>query len=127
MTATGRMTWLIVVGSLSMLIGSILLSVMWDGIPTWIATLFLVPSSIGQGFSFPATMVGVLATSTQDDQAVMTSTLILWRQLGTVMGVALSSLVMQNALTAYLNAFVTGKHKEDVCIPFHFLLHLLVL
>ena len=114
MTATGRMTWLIVVGSLSMLLGSVLLSVMWDGIPTAVATLFLVPSSMGQGLSFPATMVGVLATSTQEDQAVMTISLLLWRQLGTVMGVALSSLVLQNALTVYLNALVTGKHKEDV-------------
>lgn len=117
MTATGRMTWLIVVGSFSMLLGGVLLSVMWDDIPTWLATLFLVPPSLGQGLSYPASMVGVLATSTQEDQAVMTSTLILWRQLGTVMGVALSSLVLQNALTAYLNALVTGKHKEDVRVP----------
>ncbi|KAF1964014.1 MFS general substrate transporter [Bimuria novae-zelandiae CBS 107.79] len=116
MAATGRMTWLIVLGSLSMLLGAVLLSVIWDGIPTWLATLFLVPPSLGQGLSFPASMVGVLATSTQDDQAVMTSTLTLWRQLGTVMGVALSSLVLQNALTAYLNALVTGKHKEDIIL-----------
>lgn len=115
MTATGRMTWLIVVGSLSMLLGSVLLSVMWDGIPTWLATLFLVPPSLGQGLSYPATMVGVLATSTQDDQAVMTSTLSLWRQLGTVMGVALSSLVLQNVLTVWLDALVTGADKEEVC------------
>ncbi|KAF9739461.1 hypothetical protein PMIN06_001066 [Paraphaeosphaeria minitans] len=116
MTATGRMTWLIVAGSLSMLLGGVLLSVMWDDIPTWLATLFLVPPSLGQGLSYPAAMVGVLATSTQEDQAVMTSTLILWRQLGTVMGVALSSLVLQNALTVYLNALVTGKHKEDIIL-----------
>ncbi|KAJ4301381.1 hypothetical protein N0V90_003473 [Kalmusia sp. IMI 367209] len=116
MTATGRMTWLIVVGSISMLVGGVLLSVMWEDIPTWLATLFLVPASLGQGLSYPATMVGVLATSTQEDQAVMTSTLILWRQLGTVMGVALSSLVLQNALTAYLNALVTGRHKEDIIL-----------
>jgi MFS family permease len=86
MTATGRMTWLIVVGSLFMLLGALCLSVMWDGIPTWVATVFLVPASIGQGLSFPSTSVAVLATSTQADQAVMTSTLILWRSLGIVMG-----------------------------------------
>lgn len=117
MTATGRMTWLIIVGSLSMLLGGVLLSVMWDGIPAWLATLFLVPPSLGQGLAYPATMVGVLATSTQDDQAVMTSTLTLWRQLGTVMGVALSSLVLQNALGVYLDRMVTGKGKEDVSLP----------
>lgn len=47
MTATGRMKWLIVVGSLSMLLGATCMSLMWDGIPKWLATAFLVPSSIG--------------------------------------------------------------------------------
>jgi MFS family permease len=115
MTATGRMQWLIVLGSCCMLIGGILLSVLWDGIPTWLVTIFLAPPSIGQGLAFPATSVAVLATSTQVDQAVMTSTLILWRSLGVVMGVSISSVILQNALTAYLNSFVTGPNKEEVC------------
>ena len=114
MTATGRMKWLIVLGSLSMLLGAVCLSAMWDGIPNWVATIFLVPASIGQGLSFPAASVAVLATSTQEDQAVMTSTLILWRNLGTVMGVSFSSLILQNTLTAYLNQLVTGPDKDEV-------------
>ncbi|KAI4628395.1 hypothetical protein J4E80_002534, partial [Alternaria sp. BMP 0032] len=114
MTATGRMKWLIVVGSLSMLLGATCLSLMWDGIPKWLATVFLAPSSIGQGLSFPATSLAVLATSTQEDQAVMTSTLILWRSLGIVMGVSLSSLILQNALTSYLEALVTGHNKAKI-------------
>jgi hypothetical protein len=115
MTATGRMKWLIVVGSLSMLVGAVCLSLMWDGIPAWLATVFLGPPSIGQGLAFPATSLAVLATSTQEDQAVMTSTLILWRSLGVVMGVSLSSVVLQNCLTAYLDKFVTGEDRADVC------------
>jgi len=114
MTVTGRMKWLIVVGSLSMLMGATCLSSMWDSIPTWLATLFLVPSSIGQGFVFPATSLAVLATSSQTDQAVMTSTLILWRSLGVVMGVSLSSLILQNALRLYLERLVTGRHKYEI-------------
>jgi MFS family permease len=116
MTATGRMKWLIVTGSLSMLIGATCLSSMWDNIPSWLATIFLVPSSIGQGLSFPATSLAVLATSSQEDQAVMTSTLILWRSLGIVMGVSVSSLILQNALTAYLEQLVTGHNKSEVRI-----------
>ncbi|KAH7088989.1 major facilitator superfamily domain-containing protein [Paraphoma chrysanthemicola] len=84
MTATGRMKWLIIVGSLSMLIGATCLS------------------------------LAVLATSTQEDQAVMTSTLILWRSLGIVMGVSFSSLILQNALTAYLEQLVTGHQKDEI-------------
>ncbi|PVI02520.1 MFS general substrate transporter [Periconia macrospinosa] len=114
MTATGRMRWLIVLGSLSMLLGGITLSLMWEGVPAWLATIFLVPASVGQGLSFPASSVAVLATSTQEDQAVMTSTLTLWRSLGIVMGVSLSSVILQNALTAYLEKLVTGPHREEV-------------
>ncbi|KAF2813177.1 MFS general substrate transporter [Mytilinidion resinicola] len=114
MTSTGRMKELFVSGSLCMLLGSICLSSMWDGIPTWLATIFVCPSSIGQGLAFPASSIAVLATSSQEDQAVMTTTLTLWRSLGTVMGVSLSSLVLQNSLSAYLNDLVTGAHKDEI-------------
>ncbi|KAH8722337.1 major facilitator superfamily domain-containing protein [Phaeosphaeriaceae sp. PMI808] len=114
MTATGRMEWLIVVGSLSMLVGATCLSSIWNDIPTWLATIFLVPSSIGQGLSFPASSLAVLSTSSQEEQAVMTSTLVLWRSLGIVMGVSLSSLILQNALTAYLEQLVTGHKKHKI-------------
>lgn len=114
MTATGRMKELIVTGSLCMLLGAVCLSVMWKDIPTWLATIFVAPSSLGQGLSFPASSLAVLATSTQEDQAVVTSILTLWRNLGIVMGVSISSLILQNALTAYLQRFVTGAHKDEV-------------
>ncbi|KAF2275562.1 MFS general substrate transporter [Westerdykella ornata] len=116
MAATGRMKWLIVVGSLSTLLGAICLSLMWDSIPTWLATIFLGPASIGQGLSFPATSLAVLATSSQEDQAVMTSTLTLWRSLGVVMGVSASSVVLQNALGVYLERFVEGSDKAEVIL-----------
>ncbi|KAF2129271.1 MFS general substrate transporter [Dothidotthia symphoricarpi CBS 119687] len=91
MTATGRMKWLIVLGSFCMLIGAVCLS-------------------------FPATSLAVLATSSQEDQAAMSSTLVLWRSLGIVMGVSFSSLILQNALTAYLERLVTGHHKEEIIL-----------
>jgi len=57
----------------------------------------------------------MLATSTSEDLAVATSTLILWRSLGTVMGVAVSSLIVQNALIYFLDQLVAGPRKEEVC------------
>ncbi|KAI9683005.1 MAG: hypothetical protein M1822_006198 [Bathelium mastoideum] len=113
-TATGRMKPLLVVGSISMVIGAVLLTAMWPSIPSWLATAFLVPPSIGQGFAFPATMLAVLATCEQSEQAVVTSTLILSRSLGTVIGVAVSSLIVQNALWRFLEQNVTGEGKEKV-------------
>ena len=65
---------------------------------------------------FPASTVSVLAISTHDDQAVMTSTLGLWRNLGTVMGVAISSLIVQNGLVVYLEKYISGPDKADVSI-----------
>lgn len=66
---------------------------------------------------FPATSISVLAVSSHSDQAVMTSTLGLWRNLGTVMGVAISSLIVQNGLIAYLDQYITGPNKIEVCLP----------
>jgi MFS family permease len=115
LTWTGRMKSPQVVGAICMLIGGICLVVMKRETPLWLVTIFVSPPAVGQGFMFPATTLSVLATTSVEDQAVMTSTLTLWRNLGTVMGVAISSLVLQNALLAYLTRYVTGPHKEEVC------------
>ncbi|OAR02268.1 hypothetical protein LLEC1_03280, partial [Akanthomyces lecanii] len=81
------------------------------------ATVFLlalVPYALANGLQYTTTAVAVLATSTRDEQAVVMSALAIWRSLGTVLGVALSSLVVQNALLCYLNIFVRGPRREDV-------------
>jgi len=97
------------------------LAIMTKDMPTWLYLAFLVPASMGQGFQFPGTFMAILAVSEQAEQAVVTSTLILWRSLGMVLGVAASSLVLQNALVGYLDTFVTGPDKEKVsCISFTF-------
>ncbi|EOD46742.1 putative mfs multidrug transporter protein [Neofusicoccum parvum UCRNP2] len=88
---------LIVGGSLIALVGAICLTSMWDGIPTWLATIFVVPVSTGLGLSFPAASLAVLATSTKEDQAVMTSTLSLFRSLD-------------------LEKYVTGPEKEQIIL-----------
>ncbi|EKG13371.1 Major facilitator superfamily [Macrophomina phaseolina MS6] len=116
MTYTRRMKELIVGGSLISLAGAICLTSMWDGIPKWLATIFVVPVSTGLGLSFPAVSLAVLANSTQEDQAVMTSTLSLFRSLGAVFGVAISSLIAQSALTTGLENYVTGPEKQEIIL-----------
>lgn len=54
----------------------------------------------------------MLAVSDQREQAVVSSTLVLWRALGSVLGVACSSLVLQNSLLAYLASYVTEEGHE---------------
>ena len=113
-TATGRMKPMIVIGGFSMIIGAMLLTTMWPSIPAWLATAFLVPPSIGQGLGFPPSVIALLAACKHEEQAVVTSTMILSRSLGTVIGVAVSSLIVQNALWKYLEQNVTGDGKEEV-------------
>lgn len=79
-----------------------------------VAMICISFSSLGQGFAYPSLMVSILATSKREDQAVATTTLGLWRSLGSVMGVAVSSWVFQNTLLYYLNHQVTGAEKDHV-------------
>ena len=107
-----RPTWAL--GSVCFLIGSVCMACIRPGIPDWLCIAFVTTVSLGLGFAYPSTTMGILAVSSQEDQAVATTTLVLWRSLGTVMGVALSSLILQNALILYLDQLVTGKYKADI-------------
>lgn len=76
--------------------------------------LVVLPADYLTGFQFPGCFIALLAVSEQAEQAVVTSTLILWRSLGIVLGISLSSLIVQNALVVYLDEMVTGPDKYKV-------------
>ncbi len=113
-SSTRRLKWPLVLGASLSLVGIFCLAAMQRGWPAIWYILCLLPGAAGGGFQFPGTFMAVLSVSEQRDQAAVTSTLILWRSLGHVLGVACSSLVVQNALWHYLNVFVTGPEKEAV-------------
>ncbi|KAI9732346.1 MAG: hypothetical protein M1834_001553 [Cirrosporium novae-zelandiae] len=113
-TWSRRLMPMVRVGAGCFLVGSICMSCIWKDIPEWASMLFITISSSGQGFGFPASTMCLLAASAQEEQAVVSTTLALWRNLGTVMGVALSSLILQNTLIAYLNQKVTGEDKAEI-------------
>lgn len=106
---TKRLKWPMGLGAAGYLAGTVALSSMQRGWPLWLYLLCLVPHSMGQGFQFPGTFMAILAASEQGEQAVVTSTLILWRSMGMVLGIAGSSLVVQNALWGYLEKNVTDE------------------
>jgi hypothetical protein len=113
-TYTRRLKAPLVAGTIFLLFGTACLLFMTRGLPDWLYLLVLVPSAMGNGFMFPGSFMAVLAVSDQSEQAVVTSTLILWRSLGGVLGVATSSLVLQNALLFFLEETVNGPEKQDV-------------
>ncbi|KAF7882109.1 hypothetical protein EAF00_011625 [Botryotinia globosa] len=104
----------LVLGVSLYVIGSIGLVAMNRSLPNWVYVLLLIPSSMGQGFQMPGSFMSVLAVSEQGEQAVVTTTLVLWRSMGQVLGVAVSSLIVQNSLVGFLNANVVGPDKEKV-------------
>lgn len=106
----------IIIGEALLVIGGCAAATIGMNTPDAVAMVCVSLSSLGQGFSFPSLMVSVLATSDQEEQAVATTTLSLWRYLGAVMGVAISSWVFQNSLAYQLEKLVTGPNKEGVIL-----------
>ncbi|EXJ91905.1 hypothetical protein A1O3_00455 [Capronia epimyces CBS 606.96] len=116
-TATRRMKPPMTVGTFFMLAGSILVACLRADTPMWSVPLLIPFCSIGQGFFFPATIIAVLALHAQDEQAVVTTSLGLLRNMGSIMGVAISSWILQNALLVYLHRTVTAADeatKEEI-------------
>lgn len=113
-TYTRRLKWPLMLGTGLAIFGNAGLLLLRRGLPSYVYILALVPSSFGSGFQFPGTFMAILASSPQSEQAVVTSTLLLWRSLGGVLGVAMSSLVVQNALLHYLREMVHGDLRDEV-------------
>ncbi|KIW60831.1 hypothetical protein PV05_01017 [Exophiala xenobiotica] len=116
-TITRRMKPPMVSGTLISFIGAICVTCLSSDTPTWSVPLLIPFCSLGQGLLFPATTIAVLALNSQDEQAVVTTTLGLVRNLGAILGVAISSWVLQNALLVYLDRIVTApdpKTKEHI-------------
>ncbi|KAJ4164652.1 hypothetical protein LMH87_006315 [Akanthomyces muscarius] len=113
-TYTRRLKWPLLLGTGLATAGNMGLLLLRRGLAAPLYVLALIPGSLGTGFQFPGTVMAVLASSPQSDQAVVTSTLLLWRSLGSVLGVATSSLVVQNALLHYLQRIVSGDRRDEV-------------
>ncbi|POS83476.1 hypothetical protein EPUL_004470, partial [Erysiphe pulchra] len=114
MTWTKQLKIYLVFGISLSLIGSIALSFLHRGWPTWVYLTFLIPTSLGQGFMNTTIIMSILSVSLQSDQAVVSSTLVLWRSLGSVLGVSLSSLILQNILLIFLDQNVIGPKRQEV-------------
>jgi Na+/melibiose symporter-like transporter len=104
----------LITGSFLIAAGSIGLTFMPRDLPSPVYSWLTALATGGQGFNFPTISLAILAVSHPDDMAVATSTLILFRSLGTVLGVAASSLVAQNGLSYFLEREVTGPGKSQV-------------
>ncbi|KAL9109535.1 MAG: hypothetical protein Q9227_005870 [Pyrenula ochraceoflavens] len=115
-TWTQRLKPTILFGALLFLIGAGTPALLQRTTPNWLIVLLIIGASTGQGAMYPATTVAVLKTSSHDEAAVATTTLGLWRNIGFVMGVAISSWVLQNVLPVFLDRTVTGNPSTKASI-----------
>ncbi|KAI1501222.1 major facilitator superfamily domain-containing protein [Biscogniauxia marginata] len=105
---------MIILGGVCLLLGGCIAASMNVHTPGIFAMLSIALSSLGQGFSYPSLMISILATSSREDLAVASTTLGLWRNMGSLLGVAISSLIFQNTLTRGLEKTVTGPNREEI-------------
>lgn len=110
-TRTGKLRSLILIGFILILLGLGAMSVANNELPNYAYSGIISLPLIGQGFAFPTLIVAQLAASSQDDAAIATATLLLLKNLGNVLGVAVSGLVSQNTLVFYLFKLVEGPEK----------------
>ncbi|KAH8901465.1 MFS general substrate transporter [Thozetella sp. PMI_491] len=116
-TWTRRLKWPLMTGSTMLLFGTACVTQgLQRRFPSSVYSLALLPSSLAQGFCFPGSVMAVLGVSTQQQQAVVVSILILFRNVGMIIGVAYSSLLFQNSLFYFLNEFVTGPDKDQIIL-----------
>jgi MFS family permease len=113
-TYTRRLKPTLMFGAVVYIIGSIAVTCINKNTSELVSLILITGVPLGQGFVFPNTMMSALAVSDQADQAVVTTTIGLWRNLGTVLGVAISSLVFQNCLIANLRKNVSGPDREAI-------------
>lgn len=113
-TWSKRLKPTVIIGDVFLLLGGLAATTMGANTPDAIAMVCVSLATLGQGFAFPSLMVSVLATSETDEQAVATTTLGLFRNLGSVMGVATSSWIFQNTLVYQLDSKVTEPNRETV-------------
>jgi hypothetical protein len=99
-----------ITGAICLLGGVVAVTVLcsYTNVPSWLFILIISGGHIGQGFLLPATTIAALSLNAEDQQAVVTTTLGLLRNLGVILGVSVSSWVLQNTLNVYLNKYVTG-------------------
>lgn len=113
-TYTRRLKPMLIVGSIVYVAGSIAIYFMDRKFSEVVKIVLITPTPLSQGFIYPGSMMAAFATSPQEEQGVIVTTLSLWRNLGIVVGVSISSLVFQNMLVVYLEDLVQGADRERI-------------
>ncbi|CAI7614451.1 hypothetical protein N7533_013369 [Penicillium manginii] len=100
MRRTGKYFWLTIVGYSSLTVGCFTIYLFSGGVTESTVPMILgmVFSAFGNGIGVTTTLIGLISNATFEDQAVVTACSYLFRSLGSVIGLSLSSTVVQQLL-----------------------------
>ncbi|KAL2001551.1 hypothetical protein VTN02DRAFT_1601 [Thermoascus thermophilus] len=112
---TGRYFWLTVAGYTSLTCGLLVIFLASGGAfkNTVVVILGMVMSGFGNGIGVTTTLIGLISNASPQDQAVATACSYLFRSLGSVIGLSLSSTVVQQLLRNRLRSALGGNKDID--------------
>ncbi|KAL1990530.1 hypothetical protein VTN49DRAFT_6369 [Thermomyces lanuginosus] len=112
---TGRYYWLTIAGYSSLTTGLVIIflcsGAVVDNVPVLIiGTVF---SAFGNGIGVTTTLIGLISSTGPENQAVVTACSYLFRSLGSVMGLSLSSTLIQQLLRQRLRSALKDADDAD--------------
>ncbi|KAJ5492551.1 hypothetical protein N7539_001297 [Penicillium diatomitis] len=112
---TGKYFWLTVVAYGLLTAGCSMVYMFSGGILSTVIPMIIgtVLSSFGNGIGVTSTLVGLISNATPEDQAVVTACSYLFRSLGSVIGLSLSSTVVQQLLREGLRESLRNSKEID--------------
>ncbi|KAB8076181.1 major facilitator superfamily domain-containing protein [Aspergillus leporis] len=112
---TGRYFWLTVVGYSLLTLGVTMIFLFSGGYVESLIPMIvgMVISGFGNGIGVTTTLICLISNSTPEDQAVVTACSYLFRSLGSVIGLSLSSTVVQQILRGRLRSALRDSKDID--------------
>ncbi|RBR24279.1 uncharacterized protein FIESC28_02769 [Fusarium coffeatum] len=102
MKRTGKYVGIIVSSIVTMIVGAVMFTLQDEVSPTWMTCLAFFILSLGYNAVFSITQVACLAAVEHSQLAMVTSTIMLSRSLGSTIGITIASVVYQHSLTSGL-------------------------
>ncbi|KAF7590491.1 hypothetical protein BBP40_002836 [Aspergillus hancockii] len=112
---TGKYFWLTVIGYSLLTLGVTLIFLFSGGYVESLIPMIvgMVMSGFGNGIGVTTTLICLISNSTPEDQAVVTACSYLFRSLGSVIGLSLSSTVVQQILRGRLRSELRDSNDID--------------
>ncbi|OJJ56456.1 hypothetical protein ASPSYDRAFT_47739 [Aspergillus sydowii CBS 593.65] len=112
---TGKYYWLTAAGYASLTLGLGVIFVFSGAVTNSLVPLILgtVACAFGNGIGVTTTLISLISNAAQEDQAVVTACSYLFRSLGSVIGLSLSSTVVQQVLRTRLRDALRDSKDVD--------------